>query len=253
MGQAMNGQSDISQEHGRERSAPAAEARALIRTAVTGALATIDKASGHPYASLVTVATEPDGTPILLLSGLALHTQNLNADARASLLIDASTTRGDPLAGGRVTLIGHISAASSETARRRFLARHPAAEMYAGFADFRFFNLEIEQGHYVGGFGRIVALGPEELSLDLSGSESLVAAETEIVSHMNDDHADALQLYATRLLGGAPGAWRMTGIDPEGCDLLCGREPLRLGFESSIATPEQARGELVRLAAGARH
>jgi putative heme iron utilization protein len=234
----------------------AAGARGLVRAALKGALSTVHKASGHPYASLVLTATDGDGTPILLISKLALHTQNLAADARASLLIDATGTEADPqkdpMEGARLTLIGEARPTQSATARARFLARHPAAAGYADFPDFAFYALRPESAHYIGGFGKIVDLPAADLIVSLEGAEGLAGAEPGIVSHMNTDHADAIELYATKLLGAAPGAWRMTGIDPEGCDLVLGARGLRLPFETRIIDATAARKELVRLVGVAR-
>lgn len=233
-----------------KETAPAA--RAMIRAALKGTLATVHKASGHPYASLVLVATDVDGTPILLISRLALHTQNLAADPRASLLIDATGSEADPMEGARLTLIGEVHPEKSTTARGRFLARHPSAAGYAGFADFGFYALRPESAHVIGGFGRIVDVPGEDLLVALQGAEGLAAAGPGIVSHMNADHRDALLLYATKLLGAPPGAWRMTGIDPEGCDLVLGARGLRLTFGSRITDANEARTELVRLVGVAR-
>jgi len=227
-------------------------ARAMVRAGLKGALATVHKASGHPYASLVLTATDADGTPILLVSRLAQHTQNLQADPRASLLIDATGTEASPMEGARLTLIGAAKPTQSATARARFLARHPASAGYADFADFSFYALHPERAHYIGGFGKIVDLQEDDLLVSLAGAEDLVGAEPGIVSHMNADHADAVALYATKLLGAGPGAWRMTGIDPEGCDLVLGARGLRLPFESRITSAAGARAELVRLVGVAR-
>lgn len=231
---------------------PQHAARDLLRCALKAALATLDRTSGYPYASLVTIATEPDGTPLLLISKLALHTQNLAADGRASLMIDGTSPAGDPLAGGRVTLIGRAEVTHSATARPRFLARHPHAAMYADFPDFAFYKLVVERAHFIGGFGRIVDLSPADILVDISGAEALVGAEANIVAHMNEDHADAIRLYATRLLGARDGEWRMVGIDPLGIDMMFESEARRLSFANAIATPEEARKELVRLAGVAR-
>src|SRR5690606_33589901 len=100
---------------------------------------------------LVTVGTDPTGMPVFLISKLAYHTQNLAVDARASLLFDGTSTSGDPLAGGRVTLTGEARPITDEAARRRFLARHPGAGMYVDFPDFSFFALVPATAHYVGG------------------------------------------------------------------------------------------------------
>ena len=230
----------------------AALARTMVRGALKGSLGTLLQPSGHPYASLLLTATEPDGTPVLLISKLALHTKNLAADARASLLIDATGTDADPMAGARITLIGEARPATSATARRRYLARHPAAAGYADFPDFAFYTFNVASAHYIGGFGRIVDLPRESLLIDVSDAEALVEAEPGIIEHMNADHADAVELYAAKLLGGAPGAWRMSGIDAEGCDLVLGARALRLPFAVRITSGEEARKELVRLVNVAR-
>ena len=125
---------------------------------------------------------------------------------------------------------------TSTTARARFLARHPAAAGYADFPDFSFYAFDITSAHFIGGFGRIVDLPRDDLLIDVAGAEALSEREDDIVGHMNEDHADAIELYATRLLGAAPGAWRMTGIDPEGCDLVLGARALRLPFDTRITT-----------------
>ena len=237
----------------------AATARDLIRAALKGALATVHKGSGHPYASLVLTATDPRGRPILLLSKLALHTQNLALDQRASLLIDATglgPDPDDPMQGARLTVIGEVKPAPDKSVRERFLARHPAAAGYADFPDFAFHVLEPAHAHYIGGFGRIFDLPASDLLISTGGAEALLAGEADIVSHMNDDHADALELYATKLLAAPPGlpgaAWRMTGIDPQGCDLVKGARGLRLDFATRVTSPEEARKELVRLVGLAR-
>jgi heme oxygenase (biliverdin-IX-beta and delta-forming) len=246
-----------SEEHGKDGAfspikETAGAARGMVRAALKGALATVHKVSGHPYASLVLTATDADGAPILLISKLAVHTQNLLSDARASLLIDATGTEADPMEGARVTLVGAVAPTDSQGVQARFLARHPSAAGYAEFPDFGFFKLTPQSAHYIGGFGKIFDLPADDLLVSLQGAEGLVDAEPGIVSHMNDDHADAIELYATRLLGAAPGAWRMTGIDPEGCDLVMGARGLRLVFGQRITSAPEARAELVRLVGVAR-
>jgi heme oxygenase (biliverdin-IX-beta and delta-forming) len=230
----------------------AADARSLVRCGLKAALATIAAGSGYPYASLVTVATDATGAPIFLISGLAQHTRNLLSDPRASILFDGTGAAGDPLQGARVTLYGRAEKVTEEAARSRFLARHPEAAFYADFPDFAFWRLAVEGAHYIGGFGRIVDLAPSELLVAIEDAGDLVAAETGILEHMNADHADALQLYATRLAGAPEGSWRMSGIDPEGLDLLCEGDARRIAFAAPITTPSEARQELVRLANLAR-
>ena len=197
-------------------------------------------------------ATEPDGTPLLLISGLALHTKNLQSDARASLLIDGTFDLNDPLSGSRVTLIGYAKPTSSATALPRFLARHPSARGYATFTDFSMYALEIVRGHYIGGFGRIVELAVAELLTSVGDAQELIAAEAEILEHMNSDHRDAITLYATQIAGAPPGDWRMCGIDPAGIDLLHRSKAARVDFPAAVHTPAQARAALVALAKEAR-
>lgn len=230
----------------------AADARALVRRALKASLATIASSGGYPYASLITVATEASGAPLFLISGLAQHTRNLSEDPRASILFDGTGTAGDPLQGARVTLFGKAEMTAEEGVRRRFLARHPEAAFYADFPDFAFWRLKVQGAHYIGGFGRIVDLSPAELLIATDGAGELLAAEPGIIEHMNEDHADAVRLYATRLAGAPEGFWRMSGIDPEGCDLIFEGNARRISFKAPINTPGEARAELVRLAQEAR-
>jgi heme oxygenase (biliverdin-IX-beta and delta-forming) len=230
----------------------AAGARGLLRRAFKGSLGTIDSGNGYPYASLITLATDASGAPTFLISTLALHTRNLAHDPRASVLIDETGALADPLQGARVTLYGRAEKTAEEGARRRFLARHPEAAFYAGFPDFAFWRLAVEGAHYIGGFGRIVDLAPSDLLVPTEGAARLLDAEADIVEHMNTDHADAVELYATVLAGASKGPWRMTGIDPEGCDIVLEGAARRIRFAEPVTTPAEARKELVRLAGEAR-
>ena len=242
--------------------APAADfdpkliAKALLRTTRAGALGTIDRHSGHPFASLVNVATDADGSPLILISRLSTHTANLEIDGRASLLL-ADVGRGDPLAHPRLTLLGTFAQIGREDrqeprVRRRFLARHPKSELYAGFADFSFWRLKVVSAHLNAGFGRAADLKAADVITDVSGAENLIEAEAGAIAHMNEDHSEAIRLYATKLLGGEDGPWRLTGLDPEGLDLALGDATLRLPFPERVATAEQLRKVVVDLAAKAR-
>jgi hypothetical protein len=228
-----------------------AEARRLVRSARHATLATLDAARRTPYPSLASVATDIDGAPLILISTLAVHTTNLAADPAAGLLF-ADIGEGDPLVHPRVSVAGRFARTGEERVRRRFLARHPEAEMYASFADFSFWRMEVEGAHLVAGFGRIVDLAPADLILDLAGAQGIAAAEEEAVAHVNADHADAVRLYATRLLGLPDGAWRLTGLDPEGCDLALGDATARLLFPSRIDGPGALRRAFQELSARAR-
>ena len=233
---------------------PARLARRLIRSVPRAALATVaaDR-GGEPYASLVSVAVDHDASPILLLSDLAEHTRNLRRDPRVSLLFDGTggERRTDPLAGDRVTVQGRIEPSDEPRHRARYVARHPSAAGYAGFKDFNVYRVRVERAHLVGGFGRIHWIdGAEVLG---AVADALAAREADIVGHMNDDHPDAVRLYATRLLG-LPGddGWVMTGVDPEGADLRAGGRTARLEFDRAVSDAEGARVELVRLVKRAR-
>jgi len=234
---------------------PGQSARRLLRAADRGYLATRRRkdaeAPDWPYAALVLVAADHDASPLLLISGLAEHTKDIAADDRVALLVDGTAGLDEPLTGARASLLGRLKRTGEPRHRARFLARHPGAAMYADFKDFGFYRLAVERAHLVAGFGRIHWMGADAL-LDGGDHSALAAVESEIVAHMNQDHAQALALYATKLLGLVPGAWSMTGIDAEGLDLRLGGRTARLDFARRIATADGARAELVRLAKQAR-
>jgi heme iron utilization protein len=229
-------------------------ARSLLRQSRQGALATLMAGSGDPYCSLVNVASHPDGSPILLISRLALHTRNILADNRVSLMLDERTA-GDPLEGSRIMLAGHAEEASGDeakTLRRRYLSAHPSAEVFVDFKDFSFFRIRPTAAHLVAGFGRIVDLSPAQFLTDISDRSALLEAEAGAIDHMNADHREATNLYATRLLGAEPGEWRCTGCDPDGIDLAAGAKTLRLDFPERVTGPGELRKMLVKLADEAR-
>ncbi len=233
---------------------PARLTRSLLGRSRQGALATLMPGSGDPYCSLVNVASAPDGSPILLISRLAIHTKNILNDPRVSLMLDERAP-GDPLEGARIMLAGAAEEAQGDDVAmlsRRYLAAHPSAEEFVGFRDFSFFRIRPSGVHLVAGFGRIVDLAPEDFLTDLTGAEALIEAEPDIVAHMNADHTDTINLYATKLLGAAKGAWRCTGCDPEGLDLQDGSRTLRLDFPQRIAAPAALRQTLKTLADQAR-
>ena len=229
-------------------------ARSLLRRSRQGALATLMAESGDPYCSLVNVASHPDGSPILLISRLALHTKNILGDARVSLMLD-ERAEGDPLEGSRIMLAGRAEEAKPEDLeilRRRYLNTHPSAEAFVNFKDFSFFLIRPGGTHLVAGFGRIVDLKPEQFLTDISGASALVEAEQGAIDHMNADHRDATKLYATKLLGAEPADWRCTGCDPDGIDLQAGGKTLRLDFPERVTGPGELRKMLVKLAEEAR-
>jgi putative heme iron utilization protein len=224
--------------------------RRLDRASLASALPDREGAP-WPYASLVLVAVDHDLAPILLLSNLAEHAKAIAADGRVSLLFDGTAGLDQPLTGPRVTLLGRAAKTGDERLKRRFLVHHPDAEMYAGFGDFNFYRVAPERAHLVAGFGRIRWLAAADL---LPGPPAMALAESEsgIVAHMNADHADAIQLYAGRLLGLPAGEWRMTGIDAEGLDLRHAGRVARLSFDAPIGDAAEARKVLVALVTKAR-
>ena len=233
---------------------PGKLARSLLRRSRQGALATLMAGSGDPYCSLVNVASHPDGTPLLLISRLAVHTKNLLADTRASLMLD-ERAEGDPLEGSRIMLAGRAEQAAGselEILRQRYLSAHPSAEVFVSFGDFSFYLVRPSGLHLVAGFGRIIDLKPEQFLTDISDAAALLEAEAGAIAHMNADHREATNLYATRLLGAEPSDWRCTGCDPDGIDLQAGTTTLRLDFPQRVTGPGELRQMLVRLANEAR-
>jgi heme iron utilization protein len=233
---------------------PGKLARSLLRRRREAALATLMVGSGDPYCSLVNVASLPDGSPILLISRLAVHTRNILADPRVSLMLDERAP-GDPLEGARIMLLGRaeeVEVCDLEVVRRRYLNVHPSAEAFVDFKDFSFFRIRPSEIHLVAGFGRIVDLEPQQFLTEISDAAALVDAEQGAIEHMNADHREALNLFATKLLGAAAADWRCTGCDPDGIDLQAGARTLRLEFPARVSGPGELRKTLVRLAEEAR-
>lgn len=238
-------------------------ARRLLRGARAASLATTS-ADGAPYASLVTMATDHAGAPVLLLSGLAEHTRNLQADPRCALLVEDASFLPNPQTGPRVTVTGRAAPVAEGPLRdhlaSRFQARHPGAALYAGFADFAIWRLAVERVHLVGGFARAVWL--DRVLLDAPTAEAFAAAEASVVNHMNLDHASAVDAYARGLLGLDEGPWRLRAVDADGLDL--GRPENatpdsedgrvhRLAFDPPVESPDHLRERLVALARQARN
>lgn len=224
--------------------------RAALASALPGPTAP-DGGAAWPYASLVLAAVDHDLSPILLLSDLAEHTKAILADGRVSLLFDGTVGLDQPLTGPRVTVLGRATRTGDERLGQRFLSRHPDATLYAGFKDFHFYRVDLERAHLVSGFGKIRWLDAAELR-PAPAPAGLAASEAGIVNHMNDDHADALQLYAGKLLGLPGSDWRMTGVDAEGIDLRRGGQVARLPFDIAVVDAADARTALISLVARAR-
>ena len=234
----------------------AERARTLVAQISVGTLCTIAlEPAGYPYGSFVTVGFD-EGNPVFLISALAEHTKNLERDPRASLLV-AETGSADPLANGRVTMIGPCTRVGEDggSARAAFLAAHPNARYYADFRDFGFWRLHVEGIRYIGGYGRMSWV--ERNDWQSAKPDPLGSSATDVIAHMNADHADALVLYC-KVFSKATGitSARMTGVDRYGFELSAdtaeGPRPIRVAFAEAVRTAEEARAALVALVKDAR-
>ena len=223
-----------------------------MRSVRAASLATL--APDGPFVSLVTMATDPAGWPVLLLSDLSAHTKQLRQDPRLSLLI-VRGGKGDPLAHPRLTVSGtaaRLARDADAAVRARFLRRHPKAALYAEFADFAFWHIEPSRFHMNGGFARAANWPADALATEVGDAAALIEAEAGALDHLNADHADALALYARAFAGTAKGAWAATGLDPDGLDLVAGDRAARILFPYRVTTPADLRRCLVDLAEQAR-
>lgn len=231
--------------------------RTLVRLARHGALAVLDATSGAPLASRVAVATDHDGAPIILVSALAAHTSGLLANATCSLLL-GDPGKGDPLAHPRISIACEALRIERDDPRheriaRRFLSRNPKARLYADFPDFAYFRLEPRAASLNGGFARAYVLTREQLLTAGGDLEAIADAEAGAVSHMNEDHSDAIGRYAVHY-GKADlrEGWVMTGIDADGFDLVNGDRTLRIAFDQPLAKPSDMHRVLVEMAIATR-
>ena len=234
----------------------AERARTLATQMTTGTLCTLAaEPEGYPYGSFVTVAFD-NGNPVFLVSTLAEHTRNLQRDPRASLLV-AEGVSEDPLANGRVTLLGPCRQVDGDdsSARTAFLAAHPNAAYYADFRDFAFWKLRVESIRYIGGYGRMSWV--EAADWHAAEPDPLAASAADIIAHMNDDHADGMVLYC-RAFSKATSitAVSMTGVDRYGFEMSAvtaeGPRPVRLAFAEPVGSPEEVRAALVAMLKDAR-
>jgi putative heme iron utilization protein len=233
----------------------AERARTLVARITTGTLCTIAlEPAGYPYGSFVTVAFD-GGDPVFLVSALAEHTRNLEQDPRASLLVN-ETGADDPLANGRVTLLGLCTRVEDNgVARAAFLATHPNAAYYADFRDFGFWKLRVDAVRYIGGYGRMSWVS--EAEWHAAEPDPLASSAAGIIAHMNDDHADALVLYC-RAFSKATDitAATMTGVDRYGFEMSAktaeGPRPVRVAFPNPVATPDEVRVAMVAMVKEAR-
>ncbi|PIW27295.1 MAG: heme iron utilization protein [Rhodospirillales bacterium CG15_BIG_FIL_POST_REV_8_21_14_020_66_15] len=230
-----------------------AETRGLLMGGRAGLLSTTFRGKERwPYGSLVTYAPDTDGSPIFLFSGLSDHTANLAKDPKACLLVERALRRKHPQQGPRISVLGTVKATKEARHRARFLARHPGAARYADFGDFGFYVMTVRRVHLVGGFARAQWLKADEVAPPPAAAGAVAEAEAGVIAHMNADHAEALDLYANRLLGRKGAGWRAVACDPWGLDLMRNDAPARLEFDGMAADAGDLRARLVSLAARAR-
>ena len=231
----------------------AERARTLVYLGRAGTLSTLSlKHPGHPFGSLMPYALDGRGRPLFLISTMAMHTQNLQADRRASLLVNQPGWMGDPLAAGRVTLMGEalpLSEQGAAEARKAYLERHPNAAYWVDFEDFGFYRLEVADVYFVGGFAAMDWV-PAEAYL-AARPDPLADAAGGILEHMNRDHADALVTFA-RVLAGAPAdEASMVTVDRLGFKLRiksgARMHSARIAFPREVATAEACRAVLIEM------
>ena len=230
-----------------DETASAKAVRRLLRQAESASLATLTP-DGGPYASLVNIASDQAGRPLILISRLAWHTRNLLHDARAALLIADSHPQGDRLESTRATLIGRFEAEAEEGIARRYVALHPAAAGFAGFADFSYWRMAPETVHVVAGFGRIRTFPAADMLISAKTAFLFAGIERSAIEHMNAEHDDAVALY-WQACGGRPSPTvEAVAVDAEGIDLADGSERRRFEFGRILKDGAGLRHELAAIA-----
>jgi len=229
------------------------EARRLIRGSAAATLAT--GAGGAPFAALVTPATAPDLSALMLLSSLSEHTRQLQAEPRCALLFTGQPEGPNPQTAPRVTLTGlaeKVPEPEVPALKARWLARHPYAALYADFGDFALWRVRPGGALLVGGFARASRLRLADLLPDPAATAAIAAAEAEIIAHVNADHADAIAAIAEGLHGAPPGPWMLAAVDTDGCDLALGEAVLRHHWPAPVAEADGVRAALIRAARDGR-
>lgn len=232
-------------------------ARRLVRGARFAAIGVLEPATGFPFASRVLTGMDVDGAPVILVSGLSVHTDALMRDPRASLLF-GEPGKGDPLAHPRITVRTSAERLPREAPgharlRARFIARHPKAALYADFPDFAFFRMVPVSASLNGGFGKAFALEASDLLISSPAIQAVAEIEPSAIAHMNDDHADAADAYARAFGKSKRTGWRVCGIDCAGLDLANGDDLLRIEFDETLANATELRAKLAHLSRLARN
>lgn len=225
------------------------DARRFVRAQHSGVLSTISqRVAGFPFGSVAPFVTDHTGCPVILISTLAEHTRNLDADPRCSLIVQPYSP--DMQTMGRVTVIGNASRlADKDALGPRYLRFHPQAEAYFAMHDFSFYRIEPVRVRWIGGFGKIHWVDPADYLLEES---PLAEHEAGILAHMNADHGGNLVAYCRHVHDVETKAAEMIGIDPDGFDVRAEGLALRFEFPSRVLNAEQARSALVDLAKASR-
>ncbi len=222
----------------------------LLRASRAGSLATV--ADGQPFASLVTPAAAPDGSLLMLLSGLSPHTRHLRAYPQCSIMLIGAATGANPQTAPRISLTGVAHAEPDPALKARWVALHPYAAFYAGLDDFRLWRFRAQAAQFVGGFASAHRFGAADIAPEPASVHAIEAAEAGILAHCNSDHPEAMDAIAA-LNGGSGEGWRMVACDVDGCDLARDDRVLRVAWSQPVSTAGQVRAELVRFAAAARN
>jgi putative heme iron utilization protein len=236
----------------------AERARTLLHLGRIGSLSTLSrKQPGFPFGSVMPYGLDDRGRPIFLISTMAMHTQNLQSDPRASLLVTQDDVSGDPLGASRVTLLGNVlpmSASEVQEARKLYLARYANSKYWVDFEDFSFYRMEVVDIYYVGGFGVMGWVSAAEY--DGSQPDPLADSMAEIIQHMNADHKDALVLLARKFAGIESQEATMTAVDRLGFHVRLkapdGMRGARIAFLREVSSPAETRKVLVEMVQQAR-
>ncbi len=231
----------------------AERARTLISLATIGTLSTLSrKCEGFPFGSLMPYALDSAGRPLFLISSMAMHTQNLRADPRASLFVAQPAADGDPLGASRATLIGEakpVPESDLSSVRELYIATHQNSKYWVDFTDFSFFRLQLADVYYVGGFGVMGWVEAQDYQQALP--DPLAEASPGILAHMNADHVDAMILLARTHEGIDASEASMTAVDRLGFHLRLktaqGMKGIRINFPNEVRTPQATREALVAM------
>jgi len=236
----------------------AERARTLVYLGRIGSLSTLSrKQQGFPFGSVMPYGLDHQGHPVFLISTMAMHTKNVEADPRSSLLVTQPEASGDPLGASRVTLLGNVlPVAEPEVAeaRKLYLARYANSKHWVDFEDFSFYRMDVVDAYYVGGFGVMGWVSASEY--DRGRPDPLADSATEIIQHMNAGHGDALVLLARVFTGIESQEVAMTSVDRLGFHLRLktheGTLGTRIAFSEEVSSPAEARTVLVAMVARAR-